>query len=114
MVRLFQQIQILKPAKSTSFVLSWLQLDGGEDVQEIGAFEAKNTLGSLLDRVERGEEIVITRHGKPVARLVASAPGIDRARAKAAAERIRSRAERLSSERFDWGALKTDRDEGRP
>ena len=37
---------------------------------EIGAFEAKNKLGSLLDRVESGEEIVITRHGKPVARLI--------------------------------------------
>jgi prevent-host-death family protein len=33
--------------------------------QQVGAFEAKNTLGSLLDRVESGEEIVITRHGKP-------------------------------------------------
>ena len=83
-------------------------------MQEIGAFEAKNTLGSLLDRVERGEEIVITRHGKPVARLIGSASGIDRARAKAAAERIRARAERLSSGRFDWADLKTDRDEGRP
>ena len=83
-------------------------------MQEVGAFEAKNTLGSLLDRVERGEEIVITRHGKPVARLVASATRVDRARAKEAAERIRSRAERLSSERFDWRALKADRDEGRP
>lgn len=82
-------------------------------MQEIGAFEAKNTLGSLLDRVERGEEIVITRHGKPVARLVASAGGIDRARARAAAERIRARAEHLSSGRFDWEALKADRDEGR-
>ena len=39
-------------------------------MQEIGAFEAKNKLGALLDRVERGEEIIITRHGKPVARLV--------------------------------------------
>jgi prevent-host-death family protein len=39
-------------------------------MREIGAFEAKNTLGSLLDRVQRGEEIIITRHGKPVARLV--------------------------------------------
>ena len=38
---------------------------------EIGAFEAKNTFGSLLDRVLRGEEIVITRHGVRVARLVA-------------------------------------------
>lgn len=83
-------------------------------MQEIGAFEAKNTLGSLLDRVERGEEIVITRHGKPVARLVASGSVIDRARAKAAAARIRARAVGLSSERFDWEALKTDRDEGRP
>ena len=83
-------------------------------MQEIGAFEAKNTLGSLLDRVERGEEIVITRHGKPVARLVASASAIDRAAAKAAAERIRARAVRLSSQRLDWETLKTDRDEGRP
>jgi prevent-host-death family protein len=41
---------------------------------EIGAFEAKNTLGSLLDRVERGEEVVITRRGKPVARLVPAEP----------------------------------------
>ena len=82
-------------------------------MQEIGAFEAKNTLGSLLDRVERGEEIVITRHGKPVARLVASTAGIDRAKAKAAAERIRARAECLP-ERFDWESLKTERDEGRP
>jgi len=83
-------------------------------MQEVGAFEAKNTLGSLLDRVERGEEIVITRHGKPVARLVASGTAVDRANAKAAADRIRARSARRSSERLDWKALKLDRDEGRP
>ena len=38
-------------------------------MREIGAFEAKNRLGALLDRVENGEEIVITRRGKPVAKL---------------------------------------------
>lgn len=38
----------------------------------VGAFEARNTLGALLDRVEQGEEIVITRHGRPVARLAPS------------------------------------------
>jgi prevent-host-death family protein len=43
---------------------------------EIGAFEAKNKLGMLLDRVEYGEEIVITRHGKPIARLVPNAARI--------------------------------------
>lgn len=39
-------------------------------MREVGAFEAKNTLGALLDMVQKGEEVVITRHGKPVARLV--------------------------------------------
>jgi len=37
---------------------------------EVGAFEAKIHLSNLLDQVERGETVVITRHGKPVARLV--------------------------------------------
>lgn len=36
----------------------------------IGAFEAKTHLASLLDRVAAGEQITITRHGTPVARLV--------------------------------------------
>jgi prevent-host-death family protein len=36
----------------------------------ISAFDAKNGLGGLLDRVEAGEEVVITRHGKPIAKLV--------------------------------------------
>jgi prevent-host-death family protein len=36
----------------------------------VSAFEAKTRFGELLDRVVRGEEIVITRHEKPVARLV--------------------------------------------
>lgn len=39
-------------------------------MRQVGAFEAKNTLGTLLNLVMQGEEIVITRHGKPVARLV--------------------------------------------
>jgi prevent-host-death family protein len=83
-------------------------------MQEIGAFEAKNTLGTLLDRVERGEEIVITRHGKPVARLVPSSGRIDREQAHAAAERIRVRAKALKLGKFDWETLKADRDDGRP
>ena len=34
---------------------------------DIGVLEAKNRFSELLDRVERGERVVITRHGKPVA-----------------------------------------------
>lgn len=36
----------------------------------VSAFEAKTRFGELLDRVSRGEEVVITRHDKPVARLI--------------------------------------------
>lgn len=36
----------------------------------ISVFEAKTRFGDLLERVSRGEEIVITKHQEPVARLV--------------------------------------------
>lgn len=83
-------------------------------MNEVGAFEAKNTLGSLLDRVEQGEEIVITRHGRPVARLVPNDGGIDRHQAEAAAKRIRERATQFHARRFNWKKLKAERDAGRP
>ena len=35
----------------------------------VGAFEAKTHFASLLERAAKGEEIVITRHGTPVAKL---------------------------------------------
>ena len=53
-------------------------------MREVGASEAKNRLGALLDSVERGEEIVITRRGKPVARLVPAEVGFDRTKARRA------------------------------
>ncbi len=40
---------------------------------QITAFEAKTRFGELLNRVAQGEEVVITRHGKPVARVVPEA-----------------------------------------
>ena len=41
----------------------------------VGAFEAKTHLSSLLEEVAGGEEILITRHCKPLARLVPVASG---------------------------------------
>jgi prevent-host-death family protein len=58
-------------------------------MREIGAFEAKNRLGQLLDWVEQGEEITITRRGKVVARLVPGHPGGNRDAARKAANSIR-------------------------
>jgi prevent-host-death family protein len=81
---------------------------------EVGAFEAKNKLSALLDRVELGEVIVITRHGKPIAKLVPDTGEFDRSQASAASQRIRARARELKAGSFDWDALKGDRDAGRP
>jgi prevent-host-death family protein len=39
-------------------------------MNSVTAFEAKTRFGELLERVAGGEEIVITRHDKPVARMV--------------------------------------------
>jgi prevent-host-death family protein len=75
----------------------------------VGAFEAKTHLARLLDRVEDGETITITRHGRPVARLV-PVSGRDRIRAREAAERLKAFAERHSLGGLSWKAL---RDEGR-
>jgi prevent-host-death family protein len=83
-------------------------------MREVGAFEAKNRFGQLLDWVEDGEEVVITRHGREVARLVPARHGIDRDEARAAIQRIRARAEQRKLGRFDWAEWKAYRDEGRP
>jgi prevent-host-death family protein len=82
-------------------------------MQEIGAFEAKNTLGALLDRVEHGEEIIISRRGKPVARLVPSGIGTDLAAARAAAASLRTLAGEIQGSPMAWEELKAYRDEGR-
>lgn len=52
-------------------------------MESIGLFEAKTHLSELVARAERGEEVVITRHNKPVAKLVP----VTRARRSAASAR---------------------------
>jgi prevent-host-death family protein len=44
----------------------------------VGVRELKNQLSSYLDRVKAGEEITVTEHGRPIARLTAPSPDIDR------------------------------------
>jgi len=82
-------------------------------MREVGAFDAKNNFGNLLNAVEQGEEIVITRHGKPIARLVPNEGRIDPSQAIAALQRIRSRAHLWRMGKFSWEAVKADRDAGR-
>ncbi len=69
-------------------------------MREVQASAAKTHLAQLLDDVERGETIVITRHGRPIARIV---PEADRRREQTAAamreiERLRQRMPKLTIE----------------
>lgn len=88
----------------------------------VGAVEAKERLSELLDLVERGEEIVITRHGRPVATLApAHAQDVSRdgetggEHARAALERLGELRRRLRSEGVFFPAeeILSLRDEGR-
>ena len=75
----------------------------------VGAFEAKTHLSALLERVSRGEEVVITKHGRPVARLV-PASVVDRAQVDRAITRLKALRAGCTLGGLDWKDL---RDEGR-
>lgn len=75
----------------------------------IGAARLRARFFALLERVERGEEVVITRHGQPIARLV-PAERVDRARADAAIARLKELRAGSSLGGLSWKDL---RDAGR-
>jgi prevent-host-death family protein len=93
-------------------------------MDEVGLFDAKNRLSELVDRAERGEEVVITRRGKAVAKLVPAGELSKEQRSRQAAVRIRKRAlqaaqdirnlaQEMNLGPFDWDEWKKYRDAGR-
>ena len=76
----------------------------------VGAFEAKTRFSALLEKVAAGEEVVITKHGKPVARLV-SAAVVDQAAVDDAVAQLRRLRKETTLGGLSWKRL---RDEGRP
>ena len=67
----------------------------------VSLYEAKTHLSDLGDRASRGEEIVVTKHGKPSFRMVAVAPQTARRGPGVFVERL-SEAERAELENVDW------------
>ena len=80
-------------------------------MREIQATEAKARLAELLRVVERGESVVITRHGRPVAHLV-PAPSQDRANRERAIERFRQRRAGWKRVEFSTAEILAARHEG--
>lgn len=76
---------------------------------KVGAFEAKTHLSALLDKVSRGEEVLITKRGKAVARLV-SAEQADQSQIATNIEQLLSLRKQVTLGDTDWKSL---RDEGR-
>jgi len=79
-------------------------------MEMFGLFEAKTHLSELIARAERGEEVIITRHNKPVARIVPMATAVPDAAARRNAVNALLRGARGRMLGMDWHAL---RDEGR-
>lgn len=78
-------------------------------MQTIGAFAAKTHFSTLLDQVEKGEQIVITKHGHPIAKLV-SVKSTDREQIKQTIKRLKKFSSSNLLRGISWKAL---RDEGR-
>ncbi|MFO1070489.1 MAG: type II toxin-antitoxin system prevent-host-death family antitoxin [Geminicoccaceae bacterium] len=79
-------------------------------MRTFSAFDGKTRFSELLDLVEAGEEVLITRHGKPVARMV-SAAAADRESVDKAIARLKEVRKGSSLGGLDWKEL---RDEDRP
>ena len=79
----------------------------------IGAFEAKNHFSELIERAAHGEEILITRRGKPVAKIMPVEELHDSESAREAVKRLRTLSQEMNLGTFHWEEWKSYRDEGR-
>lgn len=80
----------------------------------IGTFEAKTHFTKIITQVISGEEILITRRGKAVAKIIPIKETFDRENIKAAIFRLRKLAKEMKLGNFDWDEWKSYKDEGRP
>lgn len=78
-------------------------------MQTIGAFQAKTYFSKILEQVENGEQVIITKHGRPVAKLM-PIMGADRFEVSQTIQQLKQfcLAHKLGG--LDWKEL---RDEGR-
>ena len=76
-------------------------------MKKIDVYAARSRLSELIERVEAGEQVVLTRHGRPVVRMVAASEG-ERKPHSATAARIKALRKALDIRGVDIGALITE------
>ena len=87
-------------------------------MREVGILEAKTNLSALIEAVDReGEDILITRHGRPAARLTSVAPADGSQRRKLSGPELAEKFARLrariarehpETDKLTWEELKAD------
>ena len=64
--------------------------DKTKEQHTVGAYEAKTRFSELIARAEKGESFLVTKNGRPVARIMPTSP-VDRSRVRAAGARLLAR-----------------------
>jgi prevent-host-death family protein len=82
-------------------------------METVGSYEAKMHFSQLLERVEHGESITITRRGKPIARLVPATPRAPRPEIVEVIEAMRTFQEQEAPSLGDNLSIRDVIDEGR-
>lgn len=82
-------------------------------MDEVGILDARNNLSALVERVEKGDEVIITRHGKPVVKLTAIDADEERAKRREAIRQIREMRQSISPNALDGTSIKELINEGR-
>ena len=72
---------------------------------EVGTFEAKTHLSALLEKVSQGQEVLITKRGEPIARLV-PAQRSDRTQVAAAIDTLFEFRKGMKLDGLEWKALR--------
>jgi prevent-host-death family protein len=81
--------------------------------KSVGTFEAKTHFTKIISKVMAGEEVIISRRGKNVAKIVPIEKTADKEVIQSTILRIRNLAKSMQLGKFNWNEWKSYKDEGR-
>lgn len=76
-------------------------------MQTVGAYETKTHFSALLEQVEKGEHVLITKHGHPVAKLILSNQA-DKGKSRLAMVKLQAFSQTNTLKGLDWKILRDE------